>query len=137
MKVKMRVQVDESIARRLRSMRGALNKRAMMKIMRPHLEPLAQDMKARVRRRTGELYDSIGVGTRLNPAQQAAHVPIARVEMFVGAGPLPQAIQEEWGNFHQQAHPFVAPAFDAGAQRAVDGIAMDGLVRLEQLARKG
>ncbi|WP_447727275.1 HK97 gp10 family phage protein [Sphingomonas koreensis] len=133
----MRVRVDARIDRRLEAMSNALTEKALVKIMTDRLEPMADAMRNRVDVKSGELRDSIHVGRELSPAQAAEHVPMAEVEVFAGAGPLPQAVQEEFGNYRQAPDPFVAPAFEEHAAPAARNIAADGLELIERAAKKG
>lgn len=137
MKPTIRIHVDARIDRRLEAMANALTEKALVGIMTHRLEPMADAMRNRVDVRSGALRDSIHVGRELSPAQAATHVPIAKVEVHVGAGPLVQAVQEEFGNFRQAPDPFVAPSFEEHGERAARDIAADGLELIERAAKKG
>ncbi|WP_289144994.1 HK97 gp10 family phage protein [uncultured Sphingobium sp.] len=77
------------------------------------LQPVADTAKALVRRRTGALANSIHAGDQLSRAQAARHAPEpGTVEIYVGPGPLPQAITEEFGTVYEGAHPFLRPSWD-------------------------
>lgn len=83
------------------------------------LQPVAETAKGLVRRRSGRLGDSIHAGDRLSPVQAAKHSPEpGTVEVYVGPGSLKQAITEEFGTVHENAHPYLRPAWD-GRLRAV------------------
>lgn len=137
MKMKVRIEGTDKIARNLRAMGKALTRKTLKPIMREHLQPIADDMRANAARGTGELADSIRVSDRLSKAQRAKLERIAPVEMYVGPGPLPQAIQVEFGNSHQPAEPFIRPAFDMGADAAMEGIAKDGVAAILKAGSKG
>lgn len=127
MKMKIRIEGTDEIARNLRAIGEALRQDTLVPIMERRLEPMAEDMRANAPRRSGELADSITVGTELSPAQAAINDPIAEIEVYAGPGPLPQAIQEEFGNIHQSPRPYIRPAFDARVDAALKGIAHDGI----------
>ncbi|WP_241216787.1 HK97 gp10 family phage protein [Sphingomonas koreensis] len=133
----MRLHVDARIDRRLEAMADVLTEKVLVGIMTKRLEPMADAMRDRVDVRSGQLRDSIHVGRELSPSQAAQHVPIAEVEVFAGAGPLVQAVQEEFGNFRQAPDPFVAPAFEEHGEPAARNIAADGLELIERAAKKG
>lgn len=137
MKMKVRVEGVADIRRKLRAMGGALPREKLLPVMHEHLQPMADDMKARARRRTGRMADSVTVSEQLSPAQAATHEPIAEVETFVGPGPVPEAIQEEFGNFRQGPHPFIRPSFDGNADTAMRRIGEDGIAIILDAARKG
>jgi hypothetical protein len=137
MKMKVRIEGVADIRRKLRAMGGALPRERLLPVMHEHLQPMADDMKARARRKTGRMADSVTVSDQLSPAQAATHEPIAEVETFVGPGPLPEAIQEEFGNFRQGPHPFIRPGFDSNADTAMRRIGDDGIAIILDAARKG
>lgn len=64
-----------------------------------------------------DLHSSIAVSTKLSGRQKKLHKRMFRndkaaVEMFVGAGPLPQAHNQEFGNILHAPQPFARPAWD-------------------------
>jgi hypothetical protein len=72
---------------------------------------------------TRDLAISIKVGTRLSKRQARMHRKMFRddraaVEIFVGAGPLSRAWNQEFGNIHHAAQPYLRPAWDQD-QRAM------------------
>ncbi|WP_029720684.1 HK97 gp10 family phage protein [Sphingomonas melonis] len=133
----VRIEGTDDIARRLKKMSEALRREVLVPVIEDHLEPMADDMRAHAARRSGQMADSVTVGTELSPAQAAANVPIAEIEVYAGPGPLPQAVQEEFGNFHQEPRPFIRPAFDAHVERAMKGVAEDGVAAVLEAGRKG
>lgn len=114
----------------LRGLGKATGKNTLRRVGRRMLQPMADDAKAAVRRRSGALADSIHVGTRLAPSQRgSANRRVGggnfradaknSVTMHMGPGQQPQAITEEFGKFNQAPHPFMRPAFDAHADPAI------------------
>lgn len=64
-----------------------------------------------------DLAASIAVSTKLSKRQRGSHRKMFRndkaaVEMFVGAGPLPQAHNQEFGNIIHAPQPFARPAWE-------------------------
>lgn len=137
MKMKIRIEGDKEIARNLQAMGRALTRKTLKPIMRENLQPMAEDMRAHAARGTGELADSVRVTDRLSKTQRSKLERIAPVEMYVGPGPLPQAIQEEFGNLRQAPRPFIRPAFQNGADKALKGIAEQGVEAILNAAKKG
>jgi hypothetical protein len=135
--MKIRIEGTDDIARKFRAMGEALQRETLVPIMEEHLQPMAEDMRAHAARRTGDMADSVTVGTELSPAQAASNEPIAPVEVYAGPGPFPEAIQEEFGNFRQGPRPFIRPAFDANVKSAMRAIADDGIDAILQAGKKG
>jgi HK97 gp10 family phage protein len=72
-----------------------------------------------------DLAASIKVGNRLSRSQTRQHRKMFRndraaVEMFVGAGPLPQAVQQEFGNINHGPQPFMRPAWEQDQRALLD-----------------
>ncbi|KTW00448.1 HK97 gp10 family phage protein [Sphingomonas sanguinis] len=137
MKPTIKITGTDEIARKLRAMGKVLTRRTLIPIMADNVEPIADDMRSLARRRSGKMAGSITVSTQLSPHQAAIVEPIAPIEIYAGPGPLPQAIQEEFGNLREPPHPFIRPAFDSGVKRAVDGIASGGIDAILDAAKKG
>lgn len=100
-----------------------------------------------------DLHTSIKVGTKLSRRQARLHKrgagsgtrmvepgvfrrpAAAFVEVFFGAGPLPQAHLQEFGNAHQSPQAFMRPAWEGGKYRALKSIVADLTAEIEK-ARK-
>lgn len=133
----VRVEGTDAIARKVKAMGRALTRKTLEPILRDNMEPIAEDMRAMAPRSTGELAKSIRVSKRLSATQRSKLERVAPIEMYAGPGPLPQAVQEEFGNDHQPPHPFIRPAFDRGVKAAVDGIASQGVDAILDAAKRG
>ena len=88
-----------------------------------------------------DLRSSIAVGTKLSSRQAGLHRKMfkddkAAVEVFVGAGPLPQAHLQEFGTVHHGPQPFARPAWDEGQSAVLDGIAADLWAEIEKAAKR-
>lgn len=64
----------------------------------------------------GDLSSSIAVSSKLSPRQRSQHKKMfkddkASVEVFAGAGPVPQAHLQEFGTGHHAPQPFMRPAW--------------------------
>ncbi|WP_288044950.1 HK97 gp10 family phage protein [Sphingomonas sp.] len=137
MKMKVRIEGTDQIARKLKAMGAALRRETLVPIITEELEPMADQMRALAARGTGEMADSVTVGTELSPAQAASNEPIAEIEVYAGPGPLPQAIQEEFGNYRQGPRPFIRPAFDAHVNGAMRNVGERGIGAVLDAANKG
>lgn len=137
MKMSIKIVGTDDIARKIKAMGKALRRDTLVPIIEDHLEPMAEDMRSHAARASGEMADSVTVGTELSPAQAETNEPIAEIEVYAGPGPLPQAIQEEFGNFRQEPRPFIRPAFDAHVDKALRGVANDGVAAVLKAAEKG
>jgi len=76
-------------------------------------EPMRADAERLAPVKTGMLQRSIDVSPKLSGRQRLLHKPTAKVEEFVGAGALVQAITSEFGTPTQSPRPFMRPAWDA------------------------
>lgn len=135
--MKVRIEGTDKIARNLKAMGSALRRQTLVPIITEELEPMADQMRTTAARRTGEMAKSVTVSTQLSPAQAAFNEPIAEIEVYAGPGPLPQAIQEEFGNFHQSPRPFIRPAFDEGVKRAMRNVSERGINAILDAAKRG
>jgi len=72
---------------------------------------------------SGKLQTSITTGTRLSKRQASLSPKVSPVEVYVGAGPLPQAHLQEFGTAHQPPQPFFRPAWDAMKNAILNSIA--------------
>ena len=120
MKVTYRLRGQRAADSALSAMKAPARKAILRKTMKPAAEPVARSMRARVRVEEGDLRESVDVGERLSPTQRVRHRRAADFEMFVGPGPLPQAITEEFGTVHEAGHPFARPAWDAEGRATLD-----------------
>ena len=108
----------------------ATGKNVLRRVLRKRAEPLANQMRDMAPVDEGHLRDSIGIGTRLTRRQQSLHRKMFRddrasVEMFVGAGGVPQAHLREFGGDSAAPHPFARPAWDANKGPILDGLSAD------------
>jgi len=125
MRPTIRIVGTDSVRRKLLAMSSALRRETLVPIMEDRLQPMADDMRSHARRRSGRMANSVTVGTELSPNQAALAERFAEIEVYAGPGPLPEAIQEEFGNFHEEPHPFIRPAFDTNVRQAMIDIADD------------
>nr|WP_317894435.1 HK97 gp10 family phage protein [uncultured Sphingomonas sp.] len=135
--MKVRLEGTAEIARKLKAMGAALRRETLVPIISEELEPMADQMRVLAARGEGEMAESVTVGTELSPAQAASNEPIAEIEVYAGPGPLPQAIQEEFGNYRQSPRPFIRPSFDANVNGAMRNVGERGVDAILDAAKKG
>ncbi len=128
------------------TLRELLPDRTARNVMKRVLIQVAQPVAATAERlapvRTGQLRRTIGVGTKLTRRQRAMHrkVDPNDVNVFIGAGAVPQAHLREYGSDGHPAQPFLRPAWDTHKRAVLEGI-KDAMWReieksVKRLARK-
>lgn len=93
-------------------------KRALLKAAEP-IEARAEQLAPRL---SGALQRSVTAGTKLSGRQKKQHRKESKVEIFVGAGALVQAITQEFGTAHHPPQPFLRPAWAANKVKALNSI---------------
>lgn len=88
-----------------------------------------------------DLVKSITVGTKLSKRQQGLHRKTVRddkasVEVFVGAGPLPQAHLQEFGTIKHAPQPFMRPAWEAGKMKVLEDLKKELWAEVEKAAAR-
>lgn len=88
-----------------------------------------------------DLKSSIAVSTKLSKRQRSAHKKMFRddkasAEMFVGAGPLPQAHNQEFGNVNHGPQSFMRPAWDGNKTQALEIIKAEMWGEIEAAAKR-
>lgn len=123
----------------------ATGKAVLRRVLKKNAGPMAAAAKAAAPDdpATGgkDLKSTIGVGTRLSKRQAGLHRKMFRddrasVEMFVGAGPLPQAHLQEFGTVNHGPQSFMRPAWDNGQRPLLDGIARDLGSEIDRAAKR-
>ncbi|OMQ44930.1 HK97-gp10 family putative phage morphogenesis protein [Ensifer sp. 1H6] len=126
MAIKVKVEGFRELDKALQQLKVATAKNVARRVLMKAAEPIAEDMRARAPDDpdTGgnDLKSSIGVGTKLTKRQSKANKRESPVEVFVGAGGVPQAHLQEFGTEHHVAQPFARPAWDAGKSQALETI---------------
>jgi HK97 gp10 family phage protein len=74
------------------------------------VEPVQRAAAASAPVRRGRLKTSVTTGTKLSKRQKSLHKQESPVEVFVGAGPLPQAHLQEFGSARHPPQRFLTPA---------------------------
>ncbi|MEW9808596.1 HK97-gp10 family putative phage morphogenesis protein [Mesorhizobium sp. ZMM04-5] len=130
MKTTVHVEGLRELDEALGELPKATGKAVLRRVLKKAAQPIADDAKAKAPVLSGALQISIGVGTKLTRRQSRLHRKMftddrASVEMFVGAGGLPQAHLREFGGDDAPPHPFMRPAWDAGKAGVLESIKAD------------
>lgn len=95
-------------------------RRALLKAGKP-IEDMAKSLAPR---RTGALDVSISTVPaspgKMTRTGKAAYDKQSKVEVLVEAGPVPQAVTQEFGTVNHPPHPFMRPAWLANKRVALD-----------------
>jgi HK97 gp10 family phage protein len=145
MATKVRVDGLRELERALAELPKATGKNVLRRVLLKRGQPVADAMQAMAPDdpRTGgkDLKSSIGVSTKLSKRQAGLHRKMfandkAAVEVFVGAGALPQAHLQEFGTAHHGPQPFARPAWDAGKGPLLDGLKDDIWAEIKKAAER-
>jgi HK97 gp10 family phage protein len=149
MAITVKVEGLREIGAALSELPKATEKNVLRRVGTKRLQPVADAARAMAPddpvTHGNDLRSSIGVSTRLSGRQKGIHKKMfkddrASVEVFVGAGPLPQAHLQEFGTVQHGPQPFMRPAWDAEKGAILQGLADDLWAEIkksaDRLARK-
>jgi HK97 gp10 family phage protein len=124
MSVKVKIEGLKEVKAALRELPDATAKNVMRRVLRKAGEPIAAAARSLVPVAQGDLRDSIAVSTKLSKRQRKMYRKANKddVEVFVGAGPHPQAHLQEFGTSDHPAQPFLRPAWDQHKRPVLDSI---------------
>lgn len=140
--MKMKTTGFAELDRALKGMEKAAAKGIMRRSMKKAAQPVA-DLASRLapQGETDSLAPSVIVGTKLSKRQKKLHRKMhksdkASVEMFVGAGPLPSAHNQEFGNENHAAQPFLRPAWKQESMPTVNRLGVELGKEIERTAKR-
>lgn len=149
MKTRVKIEGLKELDRALGELPKATGKAVLRRVLKKAGEPIARDMRAKApddpATSGNDLKSSIAVSTKLSGRQRKMHRKAFRndkasAEVFVGAGPLPQAHLQEFGTVHHRPQPFARPAWDGNKNRALsiikDELGDEILKAAKRLAKK-
>lgn len=113
----------------------ATGKNVARRTLRKAGEPIAEAGARNAPRDEGHLQESYGVGTKLTRRQRRQHRRRDPIEVFVGPND-PAAIQTEFGNEHQSAHPHLRPAWDSESRTALNIVKSELGNEIEKAAKR-
>lgn len=122
--------LDQALGELPRATGRNVLKRVGLRRMRP-VETAARDNTENFVR-TGDLQASHSTTDR----KPRRHRRQSTVEVFVEAGPEPQAVQQEFGNRHHGPQPFMRPAWDQERDGVLDGVKDDLAQEIDQAAAR-
>lgn len=146
MRITMKFEGGREMENALRALPRATAKAVVRRILKAAGQPIADHARRIAPNRNGHLAKSITVGTKIaggnagrqafgaalragasragaQAAARAANRAGSRmVEMFIGPGRHPQAIQQEFGNQNHGAQPFMRPAWNAEKENTLTAI---------------
>jgi len=135
----VRVEGLRELDQALGQLSKATGKNVLRRVGRKALEPVAEKARSLAPVDEGDLRDSIGVGTKLTTRQRKLHRRAgdrSTVEVFAGAGGLPQATLREFGGDGSPAHPYLRPAWDSLKHRVLVSIKDMLGTEIEKSARR-
>lgn len=136
--MKITIEGLDEIQEALRKLPDSTAKGVIRRVLKSRAQPIADHARQLVPVDEGHLRNSIRVGTKLTRRQKRAHVKRdpSDVEMFIGAGPHPQAHMQEFGTSQHGAQPYLRPAWDAGKMRLLEGIKDDMWKEIRKTAER-
>lgn len=137
---RFRIEGLSELEHALRELPKATGKNALKRALMKAGQPIEEDAERRAPVLRGHLQRSFGISTKLSRRQKSLHKKQSAVEVFIGPGPLPQAITQEFGTAHHGPQPFMRPAWDGNRMRTLERIKDDLANEIEKararLARK-
>jgi HK97 gp10 family phage protein len=108
------------VAAGLEELPQATNTNVLKRALLKAAEPISSDAKRLAPRLSGHLQQSITPGTKLSRRQKSMYKKESKVEIFVGAGALVQAITQEFGTVTNRPQPFMRPAWASNWRTSLD-----------------
>ncbi|MEF2551992.1 HK97 gp10 family phage protein [Aurantimonas sp. A2-1-M11] len=140
----VKVEGLRELERALEELPRSTGKSVLRRVLKKRAQPIANAMRSKAPvdiEDGGQLRDSVGVGTKLSKRQRGLHRKAfkndkASVEMFVGAGPLPQAHLTEFGGPNNAPAGWARSSWDAGKDELLDGLKADLWAEIEKAAQR-
>lgn len=132
----VRIQGLKELEKALRTLPRATGKNVLKRALMKAAKPIEVAAEAAAPRLSGQLKKSIIIGTKLTRSQKSKHPKQSAVEVFVGAGGLPQAHMEEFGGPNNSPAPYMRPAFDTKKQAAANMIKTELATELEKTRKR-
>ncbi|MFP5078653.1 HK97-gp10 family putative phage morphogenesis protein [Rhizobium sp. YIM 134829] len=125
-KVTIKIDGLKELDRALGQLPKSTGKAVLRKVLKDAGEPVAKAARARAPRLTLHLVETVDVGTKLTRRQATLHRSQAKddrayAEVFVGTSD-PAGMQDEFGNEHQAAQPWLRPAWDGTKDATLERI---------------
>jgi len=126
-RVKFKFEGGKELQKALRALPDATAKNTVRRVLKKRAQPVADAARSKAPKDDGQLRDSIAVSTKLSKANRRDRKRFGRddIEVFIGAGPLPQAHLQEFGSSRHKAQPFLRPAWDERKDGVLEGLKDD------------
>jgi HK97 gp10 family phage protein len=119
----LRIEGLAELQAKFRQLSTATKKSTLRRVGMKVLKPIADRARVLAPRLSGSLKRSIKVSTRLSRRQYLLERAKGDdVNVFAGAGALPQATLQEFGTSELPAQPFMRPAWDAGKDQLLTDV---------------
>ena len=126
MRNRFKIEGLRETERALSDLPRATAKNVTRRVLRRRAEPIERAAEANAPTLSGALKEDVKTGTRLSRRQAGMNRRMGKSEVEVHVGVVdPAGVQTEFGNEHQDAEPWLRPAWDANWRGALDGIADD------------
>lgn len=139
MKVSVSIEGFRELDAALGELPKAIAKGVMRRVLSKAATPIAEAAARLAPEFSGELRDSIAASTKLSKRQARKNRKAggrSYVEVYAGAGVLPQAHLREFGADHHAPEPFMRPAWDGGKDAALEGIKGDLAAEIDRAATR-
>ena len=139
MKVTVKLEGLREVKATLQRLRATTETSIIKQVLSARAEPIAETARRLAPVEHGDLQGGIVVSDRLTARQRGLHQKRGpnEVEVFVGAGPHPQAHLQEFGTSHHPAQPFMRPAWDQHKEKALEGIVADFWAAIKKALARG
>lgn len=134
---RVRIEGLRELEAALADLPKATGKNVLRRVLKKAAAPIASDAQANAPSFVGLLSRNVAAASRLTKRQAgiARKEGKSSVEVHVGVTD-PAGVQNEFGNVHQQAQPFLRPAWDANKDGALRTIAADLGTEIEKAAKR-
>lgn len=120
----------------LQELTKATEKNTIKRALMNSALPIETTAEALVPRRRGSLARSLTIGTKLSKRQKKLLEKASYVEIYVGAGPLPQAHMQEFGTHNQPPQPYLRPAVDSNIDRVISSFKTELKIAVDKAAQR-
>lgn len=142
---RMRFEGGKELEANLMLLEGVTAKKVVRESLQDALVPVEAAAVQKVRRKTGRLARSIGIGLRLTRRQKSRNVPIVSstgVEAYVGPGARGGRYDGrhghlvEFGTRHSAPFPFMSPAWAQNIKAVFDRLAGNMAKKIDEAVAK-
>jgi HK97 gp10 family phage protein len=135
---KVKIEGLKEAQKALRKLPDATAKNVMRRVLKTHGAAIAKRAQELAPENSGDLRESIVVSTKLTKRQRKQHRKAAKddVEVYIGAGEVPQAHLQEFGTKNHPPQPFMRPAWDGAKRMILVGIRKDLWAEIKKAAAR-